>query len=364
MGQIPSDHSEPSPEPPKPPRRKRYRGTHPTHFDEKYKERSPENYPDIHRHVRAQGRTPAGAHVPIMVAEVLEAMRLKPGDVVADLTLGYGGHAEAILPRIAPGGRLLGFDVDRAQLDLAAERLRAAFSDAAMSFHHGNFAGLDRRLAAEGLDGCDAAFADLGVSSMQIDNPSRGFSYKHDGPLDMRMDGRLTRTAADLLASMSEDDLVSALRSLADESDAARIARAIAGCRDAHPIATTRQLVDLILHLKGLTRRQWAQRDASRRGETHPAARTFQTLRILVNDELGSLRQLLRVAPWCLRPGGHLALLTFHSGEQRIVREAFADGLRCGLYAEASDDPVRPSAGEVRDNPRSASARLHWARRL
>jgi 16S rRNA (cytosine1402-N4)-methyltransferase len=363
MGQSSSDRSEPPPEPPRPPRRKRYRGTHPTHFDEKYKERSPEDYPEMYQHVRAQGRTPAGSHVPIMVPEVLEAMCLKPGNVVADLTIGYGGHAEAILPRIAPGGRLLGFDVDRVQLDRTAARLRVAFPDAEMSFHHGNFAGLDRRLAAEGLDGCDAVFADLGVSSMQIDDPSRGFSYKHDGPLDMRMDGRLTRTAADLLASMSEGDLVAAIRSLADEPDAARIARAIVGCRDKRPIATTRQLVDLILHVKGLTRRQWAQRDASRRRETHPAARTFQALRILVNDELGSLRQLLRVAPWCLRPGGRLVLLTFHSGEQRIVREAFAEGLRCGLYAEACDKPVCPSAGEVRDNPRSASARLYWARR-
>ncbi|MBN2561349.1 MAG: 16S rRNA (cytosine(1402)-N(4))-methyltransferase RsmH [Phycisphaerae bacterium] len=353
------DNGEQSSDVPRPPRRKRYWGNHPTHFDEKYKELSPERYPDMHDHIRAQGRTPAGAHVPIMVAEVVAAMHLRPGYVVADGTLGYGGHAEAVLPHILPGGRLVGFDVDREQLDRTAARLRAAFPDATMSFHHGNFAGLDRRLAGEGLDGYDSILVDLGVSSMQIDDPSRGFSYKHDGPLDMRMDSRLARTAADLLATISEEELAAALDELADEPDHVRIARTIVSCRNDHPIATTGQLADLVLELKGLTRSQWARRDATRRGETHPAARTFQALRILVNDEFGSLRQLLRVAPWCLRSGGHIVLLTFHSGEERIVRRALADG----HYAEASDEPVRPSAGEIRDNPRCTSARLHWARK-
>lgn len=358
-----SDPSDAPPDPPRPPRRKRYGGTHPTRYSEKYKELAPDRYPDIREHVRSQGRTPAGAHVPIMVAEVLTALELQPGDVVADATLGYGGHAEAMLERILPGGRLVGFDVDGVQLDRTAARLRAAHPGVAVSFHRGNFAGLDRPLTAEGLDGYDVVLADLGVSSMQIDDPLRGFSYKHDGPLDMRMDSRLARTAADVLADIDEAALAAALRDLADEPDHARIARAVVEERRRRPIATTADLADLVLRQKGLTRAAWARRDASRRSETHPAARTFQALRILVNDELGGLRQLLRVAPWCLRPGGRIAILTFHSGEERVVREAFAEGLTAGHYAAASGEPVRPSRDEVRSNPRSKPARLHWARK-
>ena len=362
---TPEPHEPPGPSPdgPRPPRRNRYRGTHPTRFSEKYKERFPEAYPGIREHVLAQGRTPAGAHVPIMVAEVLAALDLKPGQVVADATLGYGGHAEAILRRILPGGRLLAFDVDGEELARTSARLRAAFPGAALSFHRGNFAGLDRPLAAEGLDGYHAVLADLGLSSMQIDDPARGFSYKHDGPLDMRMDSRLKRTAADLLATMDEAALAAALRDLADEPDHVRIARGVIEERSRRMIVTTGALADLVLAVKGLTRAAWARRGQSRRSETHPAARTFQALRMLVNDELAGLRQMLRAAPWCLRPGGRIVVLTFHSGEERIVRQAFAEGLAAGQYASASNEPVRPSRQELRDNPRSQPARLHWARK-
>ena len=363
MSKEPSPTPEPPPGGPRPPRRKRYRGTHPTRFDEKYKELAPDAYPDIREHVRAQGRTPAGAHVPILVDEVLAAFDLKPGEVVADATLGYGGHAAAILQRILPGGRLVAFDVDDEELHRTAARLRSAFPDAALSFHHGNFAGINRPLTAEGLDGYDAVLADLGMSSMQIDNPSRGFSYKHDGPLDMRMDSRLKRTAADLLAMIDEEALASALRDLADEPDCDRIARAVVAERQERAVRTTHQLADLVLGVKGLTRAQWSRRDASRYGDTHPAALTFQALRMLVNDEASALQQFLRVVPWCLRPAGRLAVLTFHSGEERIVREAFTEGLRQGHYARTSDEPARTSAAEVRDNPRSKPARLHWARK-
>ena len=363
MSEEPGPTAEPPPGEPRPPRRKRYRGTHPTRFSEKYKELAPDAYPDIHEHVRAQGRTPAGAHVPIMVDEILAALDLKPGQVVADTTLGYGAHAAAILPRILPGGRLVAFDVDEEELHRAAARLRSAFPDAALSFHRGNFAGIDRPLAAEGLDGYDAILADLGMSSMQIDNPSRGFSYKHDGPLDMRMDSRLKRTAADVLATIDEEALASALRDLADEPGCDRIARAAVSERQERALRTTHQLADLVLGVKGLTRAQWARRDASRHGDTHPATRTFQALRMLVNDEASALQQFLRVVPWCLRPAGRMAVLTFHGGEERIVRQAFTEGLRQGHYARVSDEPARPSAEEFRDNPRSKSARLHWARK-
>jgi len=363
MGEPPRKPSDPSPNGSRPPRRKRYRGTHPVRFHEKYKEHAPEAYPGIHEHVLAQGRTPAGAHVPIMVAEVLAALALQPGNVVADATLGYGGHATAMLRRILPGGRLVGIDVDAAELERTASRLKAEFPGAAMTFHRGNFAGLDQPLKTVGLDGYDAVLADLGVSSMQIDNPERGFSYKHDGPLDMRMDVRLRRTAADLLATLTEGELAAALKNLGDEPDHRRIARAVVTERGRRPVRTTHQLVDLVLATKGLTRADWARRDDSRRGETHPAARTFQALRMLVNDELGTLRQFLRAVPWCLRSGGRLAILTFHRGEDEVVRAALTEGRAAGQYEATSQEPARPSKEERRANPRCQSARLHWARR-
>jgi 16S rRNA (cytosine1402-N4)-methyltransferase len=362
MGEPSHNPSDPPPDGRRPPRRQRYRGTHPVRFHEKYKEHSPEAYPGIHEHVLAQGRTPAGAHVPIMVAEVLAALALQPGDVVADATLGHGGHAAAMLRNILPGGRLVGFDVDAAELDRTASRLRAEFPGAAMTFHRGNFAGLDQPLRTAGLAGYDAVLADLGVSSMQIDNPDRGFSYKHDGPLDMRMDVRLKRTAADLLATMDEGELAAALKDLGDEPDHGRIARAVADARIRRPLRTTGELADLVLATKGLTRAAWARRDESRRGETHPAARTFQALRMLVNDELGTLRQMLRTVPWCLRPGGRLAILTFHRGEEEVVRAALTEARAAGQYEATSQEPTRPSKEELRANPRCQSARLHWAR--
>jgi 16S rRNA (cytosine1402-N4)-methyltransferase len=223
---------------------------------------------------------------------------------------------------------------------------------------------------APNRSGYDVIFADLGVSSMQVDDPSRGFSYKHPGPLDMRMDRSRQRTAADVLAVISEQDLSAALTQLGDEPDAVRIARAIVEQRSREPIHHTHELVHLILQAKGYSPRQrrseLAQRGGSRGGAgrvLHPAARTFQALRILVNDELGSLAQLLRIAPYCLAAGGRIGIITFHSGEDRLVERALREGVVSGLYQESADEPVRPSAQERHDNPRSRSARLRWAQR-
>ncbi len=350
----------------RPRRRKRYGGTHPKRFEQRYKELAPEAYPDIQEHVRQQGRTPAGTHVPIMAGEVLDALQPGPGDIVADCTLGYGGHAAAFLERIGPTGRLIGFDLDAAQLERTRRRLTEQTDSqpqAPITLHHANYAGIGNVLATEGIDGYDVIFADLGVSSMQIDDPSRGFSYKHDGPLDMRMDARRRKTAADLLAATSAEDLSRALRDLADEPDHERIVAAVVERRARQPITRTFDLVDIVLGVKGLTRRRWSQRPPERQRELHPAARTFQALRILVNDELGSLRQLLRTAPYILRPAGRIGILTFHSGEQHLVAEAFAAGLADGTYAAASPEPVRPSPAEVAANPRARPARLHWAKK-
>lgn len=329
-------------------RRPRYRGTHPRKFEEKYKELAPDHYPETIAHVRGQGRTPAGTHVPILVAELLEALRLEPGQIVADCTLGYGGHAAAVLERILPGGRLLGLDIDGATLEATQARLAAL--GRRVEAVRSNFAGLPAALARCGIEACDAIYADLGVSSMQIDNPARGFSYKHDGPLDMRMDDRIQRTAADWLAKLDAPALAAALRELADEPDAESIAEAIFAARGRRPLVRTGDLVRAIESVTG-------------KGESgvHPAARTFQALRILVNDELGALKNLLRVLPGCLRSGGRAAILTFHSGEDRLVKHAFERGIGDGAYAEVCPDPIRPAPAERRDNPRSAAAKLRWA---
>ena len=197
---------------------------------------------------------------------------------------------------------------------------------------------------------------------MQIDDPTRGISYKSDGPLDMRMDQRLTTTGADLLATLSQEKLSNALLELSDEPDHEIIAQCIVGQRISAPIATTAQLVRLVLNAKGMTERTWKkQQKKSSFGQLHPAARTFQTLRIMVNDELGSLKQLLNDAPKCLRPGGRIGIICFHSGEDRLVKNNFRQNCDDGIYTSISKNALTPRTGEVVRNPRSASAKFRWA---
>lgn len=344
-----------------PRRRPRYAGTHPRRFEERYKERDPQRYPEIVEHVRAQGRTPAGTHVPVMLAEVLAALRPAPGEIVADVTLGYGGHARALLERVAPGGVLIGLDLDGEQLLAAGRRLSQCADSVSLHLRRSHFAGLPKVMADLGIEGLDVLLADLGVSSMQIDDPARGFSYRHDGPLDMRMDPRRPRTAADLLRSVSEAELSEALRDFADEPGHARIARAIVQRRERQPITRTLDLAEIVVAAAAVSPAA-ARRASGMRGERlHPAARTFQALRILVNDELHGLEQLLRIAPWCMRPGGRLGVLTFHSGEDRRVKRAFREGVRGGVYERIADRPERAAPAERAANPRSAPAKLRWA---
>jgi 16S rRNA (cytosine1402-N4)-methyltransferase len=341
-------------------RRPRYRGTHPRSYVQRYKEHHLEDYPEIEAHLRAKGSTPAGTHVPVLLDEVLACLRPGPGDVVVDGTVGYGGHAREFLRRIGPAGRLIALDVDVAELERT--RARLAGENVPAAFYRSNCAGIAKVLSREKLDGCDLIFADLGVSSMQIDNPARGMSYKHEGPLDMRMDDRLPRTAADWLNMLSEEELAQALQDLADEPDAQKIARRIVARRAAEPPTRTSQLVQVILEAKGLDAKTWQrQRRSSKSSLLHPAARTFQALRILVNDELGSLRELLRVAPYCLHPGGRIGIISFHSGEDRLVKQSFRDGVRTGVYARASEEVIAPQREEIRVNARSASAKFRWA---
>jgi len=345
---------------PKRRRRPRYGGTHPKSYREKYKEHDIAAHPEMWDHLRAKGTTPAGTHVPVLMEEVLACLKPGPGEIVVDCTVGYGGHASEFIKRIGPAGRLIAFDVDSAELERTRRRLST--ENVPVSFYRSNFAGIANAMNKEKIDGYDIIFADLGVSSMQIDNPDRGMSYKHKGPLDMRMDDRLKRTGADLLDGLSEEQLSEAFLELADEPDHQEIACRIVTQRAVQPITMTSQLVQLIFSAKGLTLKAWRQQPrSSKSGSLHPAARTFQALRMLVNDEPGSLRELLRVAPYCLRPGGRIGIISFHSGEDRLVKQSFRDGVCSGIYQSAAEDVITPQAREITSNPRSASAKFRWA---
>ncbi len=345
------------PPPPPPPhrRRVRYRGTHPRRFGEKYKELAPEKYPELVAHVLESGRTPAGQHVPILVEEVLEVLAPRPGERGVDATLGYGGHAGRILERLAPGGTLLGLDVDPIELPKTEARLRNAGHDArALVVKRTNFAGLAAALAETGFaDGVDFLFADLGVSSMQIDDPSRGFTFKSDGPLDMRMNPKRGLSAAQWLARASAAELEAALTDDADEPFAKVLAAALDARKGA--IATTAALATAV--------REALAGRAAEDDVDLAVRRVFQALRIEVNDEFGVLDALLRQVPGALRAGGRVAILSFHSGEDRRVKKAFQQGVKDGVYAAAADEVIRAGPAEQRANPRSAPAKLRWARK-
>ena len=342
-------HSGMSPDDPPRQRRPRYKGTHPRRFEEKYKELSPDQHAAELEKVLARGHTPAGTHRSIMVAEILEALDPKPGDVALDATLGYGGHTRELLPRLRPGGRLFGVDVDPIELPRTEARLRElGFGEDVFIARRMNFAGLPRLQAEAG--GFDVVLADLGVSSMQIDNPARGFTWKVEGPLDLRLNPQRGKSAADLLASLDEVALAELLVENADEPHAATIARAVQG----RAIRTTRQLAE---HVRGALRPEGLDEDELKKA----LQRTFQALRIAVNDEFTVLDQFLSLLPGCLNPGGRVAILTFHSGEDRRVKKAFLQGLREGIYASITPEPLRASPEERRSNPRSTSAKLRWA---
>ena len=331
-------------------RRPRYRGTHPRRFEEKYKEHDSHRYGEVVNKVIASGKTPAGTHRPIMVSEVLNLLAPQPGDTAVDCTLGYGGHAEEILRRIQPGGRLLGLDVDPIELSKTEARLRAlGFGPDSFNAHRTNFAGLPKLLARAGIDRADIILADLGLSSMQIDDPTRGFSVKHQGPLDMRMNPERGQPASVLLQNINREALATLLIENADEPRARALAPALAG-------KTFRSTTSLATAIRAaLPRLREADLELSVR-------RVFQALRIEVNDEFSALDTLLRVLPNCLSENGRVAILTFHSGEDRRVKKSFEAGLRDGSYSEIATEVIRPSVSERNSNPRSTSAKLRWAR--
>ena len=330
-------------------RRKRYSGKNPRRFEEKYKEHG-SDAATIAK-VVAAGKTPAGTHRPIMVEEILQVLAPKPGDIAVDGTLGYGGHTQEILAKILPGGKLLGLDHDPIELPKTEARLRAlGFDEKVFTAHRSNFAGLPQILAAQQIAGVDLILADLGVSSMQIDDPARGFSVKFSGPLDMRMNPQRGQPVSALLEKIQPAALAQLLMQNADEPKSVQLGAALAGKK----FATTHELAEAIRAALPLVPKE----------EHHlHIRRTFQALRIAVNDEFSALENFLRNLPVCLKPNGRVAILTFHSGEDRRVKKAFIDGQRDGIYSEISVEIIRASAEEQRANPRSAPAKLRWARR-
>ncbi|MBB5351866.1 16S rRNA (cytosine1402-N4)-methyltransferase [Haloferula luteola] len=340
-------------ETPRPPRRKRYAGKHPRRFEEKYKEHQPERFAETLSKVLQSGKTPAGMHVPILVEESLAALCLQPGMHGIDATLGYGGHSREILSRIAPHGRLLGLDVDPIEQPKTEARLRdLGYGPDVFTAVRSNYAGILKVIAQQDWEAVDFVYADLGCSSMQFDNPARGFTFKCDGPLDMRMNPSRGVSAAEWLAKVKPAKLAEVLHENADEPQAEDISEALAG----GDFSTTQALVEKLRGVPCVTRLEPERMDLTVR-------RVFQAIRIAVNEEFTALDTFLRNLPACLKPGGRVAILTFHSGEDRRVKKAFQAGHRDGNYAAISDGVTLASPEERRANPRSVPAKLRWAER-
>ena len=336
-------------------RRVRYKGTHPRNYREKYKELNPEKYQADVEKIIQSGKTPAGTHIPIMVREILDFLQIQPGQVGYDATLGYGGHSRKMLECLQGQGHLYATDVDPIESEKTRARLEAlGYGPDLLTIRRMNFADVDQVAPGQPFD---FVLADLGVSSMQIDNPERGFTSKFDGPLDLRLDPSSGVTAAQRLRELDEDELEAMLVENSDEPYAGRIARAVMKhFRQGGAIETTRQLAAVVE--RALSFLPPAER---KEAVKKSCQRTFQALRIDVNSEFEVLYAFLEKLPGVLKCGGRVAVLTFHSGEDRLVKKAFKQGLRNGVYQEIAGDVIRPSAEECFQNPRARSTKLRWA---
>ncbi len=336
-------------------RRVRYKGTHPRNYREKYKELNPEKYQDDVEKIIQSGKTPAGMHIPIMVEEILSFLDIQPGQVGLDATLGYGGHTRRMLERLQGQGHLYATDVDPIESEKTRARLEAlGFGPEILTIRRMNFAQLDQVAPGQQFD---FVLADLGVSSMQIDNPDRGFTFKQDGPLDLRLDPTAGTPAAQRLRELDREELAAMLVENADEPYADEIAKAIRNVfKKGGSIDTTRQLAGVVEQaLSFLPPRE--RKEAVKKS----CQRTFQALRIDVNSEFEVLYAFLEKLPGVLKPGGKAAILTFHSGEDRLVKQSFRQLQREGIYSSAAKDVIRPSAEECFRNPRARSTKMRWA---
>lgn len=337
-------------------RRVRYKGTHPRRFEEKYKEHQPEKYADTIEKVIRKGSTPAGMHLSICVKEILEFLQIQPGQIGLDATLGYGGHTREMLKCLNNSGHIYGLDVDPIESVKTKKRLEeAGFGPDILTVIQTNFANIDEIAAKHGP--FDFILADLGVSSMQIDNPTRGFSYKTDGPLDLRLNPESGITAAQRLKEANINELTGMFLENADEPYATEIARAVKNAlKRGRNIDTTSQLRQIIEEaLTFLPEKE--RKEACKKS----CARVFQALRIDINNEYEVLYSFLEKLPDALAPGGRAAILTFHSGEDRLVKKSFKELQKAGIYSDTAKDVIRPSAEECRLNSRAHSTKMRWA---
>lgn len=337
-------------------RRVRYKGTHPKTYNEKYKERQPEKYADTIEKVIQKGSTPAGMHISICVNEILEFLQIKPGQKGLDATLGYGGHTREMLKCLESKGHMYALDVDPIEIVKTRERLlNLGFGPEILTIKQLNFANIDEIVKEAGL--FDFVLADLGVSSMQIDNPDRGFSFKTEGPLDLRLNPEKGISAAERLSAISQTELQGMLIENSDEPYAEEISRAIVNeIKRGNKIDTTSKLRDLISKVLVFIPEK-ERKEAIKK----TCQRTFQALRIDVNNEYEVLYSFLEKLPNVLAKGGRVAILTFHSGEDRLVKKSFKNLQREGIYSEVSEEVIRPSAEECNRNPRARSTKMRWA---
>lgn len=336
-------------------RRVRYKGTHPRHFSEKYKELNPEKYQEDVQKIISQGKTPAGMHISICVNEILDILQIQPGQVGLDATLGYGGHTRRMLECLQGQGHLYATDVDPIESEKTRKRLAdLGYGPEILTIRNMNFADLDQVAPDQKFD---FVLADLGVSSMQIDNPERGFSYKVEGPLDLRLNPTVGVSAAERLKELDKEELISLLVENSDEPYANQIAKEVIKTFKKHqPIETTRQFHDVIeraLSFLPEKERTEAVKKSSQR--------CFQALRIDVNSEFEVLYAFLEKLPTVLNSGARVAILTFHSGEDRLVKKSFKQLYKAGVYRAISEDVIRPSKEECFRNPRARSTKLRWA---
>ena len=338
-------------------RRVRYSGTHPRRFEEKYKEHDPLKYADTVAKVISKGSTPAGMHIPIMVKEILEILQIRPGERGLDATLGYGGHSRKMLERLQGAGHLYALDVDPIEIKKTTERLRqAGYGEEILTVIQTNFANLAEVGNAHGP--FDFLLADLGVSSMQIDNPARGFSYKLDGPLDLRLDPEHGTSAAQRLRELTADEFEGMLVENSDEPYAAQIAAEVyRRMRRGMPMDTTSALAEAVEAALAFLPDTKEKRDLVKKTNQ----RVFQALRINVNSEFEVLEAFLEALPDVMAPGGRVAILTFHSGEDRLVKKAFKRYYKAGVFSDISQDVIRPTPEECRANGRARSTKLRWA---
>lgn len=337
-------------------RRVRYKGTHPRNYSEKYKELQPEKYADTVEKVIRKGSTPAGMHISICVKEILDFLQIKPGQKGLDATLGYGGHTQEMLKCLDSQGHLYALDVDPIEIVKTKARLEAlGYGPDILTILQQNFANIDQVAAQAGP--FDFVLADLGVSSMQIDNPERGFSYKFEGPLDLRLNPQKGISAAERLKKISREELEGMLLENSDEPYAKEIARAVvSSIRKGKSIATTTELQRLIEETLA-----FLPADIRKETVKKSCQRTFQALRIDVNSEFEVLEEFLEKLPDVLAAGGRVAILTFHSGEDRLVKKSFKRFYREGIYSEIATDVIRPSAEECSRNSRARSTKMRWA---